>query len=116
MDRVLLMEQIPPARRVIRLFPDYSRDYPLWENSTPTWDVGYTTTPETYGLSKELGEDLAGWQAFFEEHADPLKGWDTEANLQKWLRDGEWLAHRLQEEVQEFANVQREFGPWRDRL
>lgn len=49
------MEQTPPQRRVIRLFPDYSRDYPLWENSTATWDVGYTTTPETYGLSQELG-------------------------------------------------------------
>ena len=36
------MEQTPPQRRVIRLFPDYSRDYPLWENSTATWDVGAT--------------------------------------------------------------------------
>ena len=57
------MERTPPPRRVIRLFPDYSRDYPLWE---------------------------------------------------KWLRDGEWLARRLQEEVQSFADVQREFGPHRD--
>ena len=69
-----VMEQIPPPRRVIRLFPDYSRDYPLWENSTPTWDVGYTTTPETYGLSAQLREDLAGWQAFWEAHADPFEG------------------------------------------
>jgi hypothetical protein len=81
------MEQVPPPRRVIRLFPDYSRDYPLWENSTPTCDVGYTTTPEAYGLSHELGEDLAAWQAFFEEHANPFDGWDTEENLQKWLSD-----------------------------
>lgn len=110
------MEQIPPQRRVIRLFPDYCRDYPLWENSTPTRDVGYATNPATYGLSQELGEDLAGWQAFFEEHANPFKGWDTDANKQKWLRDGEWLARRLQDEVQSFADVQREFGPWRDRL
>lgn len=108
------MEQIPPTRRQIRLFPDYSRDYPLWENSTPTWDVGYATTPETYGLSHELGQDLAGWQAFFEEHADPFDGWDSDANLQKWLRDGEWLARRLEEEVQDFADVKREFGVWHD--
>ena len=110
------MEQIPPRRRVIRLFPDYSRDYPLWENSTLSWDVGYTTTPETYGLSEELGEDLAAWQAFFEEQANPFEGWDSDANLQKWLSDGEALAVRLQHEVQSFADVQREFGPWRDRL
>jgi hypothetical protein len=110
------MEQVPPPRRVIRLFPDYSRDYPLWENSTPTWDVGYTTTPEAYGLSHELGEDLAAWQAFFEEHVNPFDGWDTDENLQKWLSDGESLALRLQDEVEPFADVQREFGPWRDRL
>ena len=113
---VQFMEQIPPHRRVIRLFPEYSRDYPLWENSTPSWDVGYTTTPETYGLSRQLGEDLAAWQAFFEEHANPFEGWDSDANLQKWLSDGESIAVRLQDEVQSFADVQREFGPWRNRL
>jgi hypothetical protein len=113
-DTVQFMEQIPPPRRVIRLFPDYSRDYPLWENSTSTWDVGYTTTPETYGLSEQLGADLADWQAFWEAHADPFDGWDSDENQQTWLRDGEWLARRLQEEVQSFADVQREFGPHRD--
>jgi len=61
------------------------------------------------------GDDLAAWQAFFEEHANPFAGWDSEANLQKWLSDGEAIAVRLQDEVQSFADVQREFGPWRDR-
>ena len=55
---------------------------------------GYKTTPETYGLSQELGDDLAAWQAFFEEHANPFEGWDTDANLKKWLSDGESLALR----------------------
>lgn len=104
------MPQVPPKRRVIRLFTDYGRRYPLWENSTQTWDVGYTTTPAMYGLSLELAEDLEGWQSFFETQADPFDGWDSERNLQSWLRDGEWLARRLQEEVQAFADVEREFG------
>jgi hypothetical protein len=30
------------------------------------------------------------------------------------LRDGEWLARRLEEEVQDFADVKREFGVWHD--
>lgn len=107
------MDQIPPARRVIRLFPDYSRTYPLWETSTPTWDVGYTTTPETYGLSRELGEDLAGWQAFFETHHHHSDGWDTADNRRRWLRDGEWLTQRLRAEVDHFADVEPEFGPHR---
>ena len=41
------------------------------------------------------------------------QGWDSDANLQKWLSDGEAIAVRLQDEVQSFADVQREFGPWR---
>ncbi|MGL3151679.1 hypothetical protein ACSS7Z_15125 [Microbacterium sp. A82] len=95
---------------MIRLFPDYGRRYPLWENSTPTWDAGYTTTPETYGLSPELAQDLEGWQALWETHCDPLEGWNSEANAQKWLRDGRWLADRLQDEVASFADVKVEFG------
>lgn len=110
------MKQIPPSRRVIRMFPDYSRDYPLWENSTPTWDVGYTTSPETYGLSEQLGADLAAWQAFFEDHLDPFDGWDNEANFQSWLAEGDVLATRLQHEVRHFADVRPEFRPEHDRL
>jgi hypothetical protein len=97
------------------MFPDYGRRYPLWENSTPIWDVGYATTPDTYGLSPKLAEDLEGWQAFWEQHDDHFEGWDDDANLQKWLRDGEWLAQRLQDEVQSFADVKREFGPRSER-
>lgn len=105
------MNQVPPRRRIIRVFPDYGRDFPLWENSTATWDVGYTTTPDTYGLSTELSHDLAGWQAFWETHADPFNGWDTDASREKWLRDGDWLVTRLRREVAEFADVQAEFRP-----
>ncbi|MFG6504563.1 hypothetical protein [Microbacterium sp. P05] len=109
------MPQLPPERREIRMFPDYGRRYPLWGNSTPTWDVGYTTSSETYGLSDELAEDLEGWQSYFEAHANPFEGWDSDTNLGKWLRDGEWLAKRLQDEVQSFADVKREFGPRSER-
>ncbi|MDQ4138556.1 MAG: hypothetical protein M3116_06900 [Actinomycetota bacterium] len=37
------------APRVIRLFPDYGRDWPLWENGTPERESNYTMTPEDYG-------------------------------------------------------------------
>lgn len=107
------MEQIPPIPRVIRLFPDYSRTYPLWENSTPTWDVGYTTAPETCGLSKELGEDLASWQTFFETHCNPFEGWDSLENRRRWHQDGERLTQRLRAEVGHFADVKPEFGDYR---
>jgi len=102
---------VPPARRVIRLFPDDSRDYPLWESSTLTWDVGYTTTPDEYGLSAELGRALARWQAFWEKHADPFTGWDAEEHREQWVREGRELTTRLADEVAAFADVRPEFEP-----
>ena len=69
---MLLSERDAP-RRVIRLFPDYARDWPLWENSTPTWDVGYTTNPEMYGLPGELARDMASWNALWESRFDPFE-------------------------------------------
>ena len=104
------MEQVPPPRRVIRLFPDYSRDWPLWENSTPTWDVGYTTTPETYGLTEELTAHIDAWNRFWEANFDHPKGWDSSEARERWGADGEEIARRLREEVAAFADVQYE--PW----
>jgi len=104
------MSRLPPARRVIRLFPDYSRDWPLWENSTPTWDVGYTTTPEMYGLSEALSGDITSWNTFWETHFNPENGWDTEAAAERWRVEGDAIAARLQGEVAAFADVQYE--PW----
>lgn len=92
------------------MFPDYGRDYPLWENSTPTWDVGYTTTPADYGLSEDLGEELARWQAFWEERVNVSEGNDAGEDVRKWERWGEQLARRLATEVAEFADVKVEFG------
>ena len=99
-----------PARRVIRLFPDYGRDWPLWENSTPTWDVGYTTTPETYGLSEGLTRDIAEWNGLWEQHFDAFNGWDSESARERWREEGESIAARLRSEVEVFADVQYE--PW----
>lgn len=97
-------------RRVIRLFPDYGRDWPLWEDSTPTRDVGYTTDPEMYGLSEQLSRDLARWNAFWERHFDPIEGWDSHDSRERWRRDGEQIVSYLRHEVASFADVHYE--PW----
>src|SRR5690625_5680696 len=89
------MVNIPPARRVIRLFPDYSRDWPLWENSTPTWDVGYTTTPDIYGLSEDLTRDMAAWNTLWEENFVAEVGWTSDDARAQWQRDGLAIAERL---------------------
>jgi hypothetical protein len=105
----------PPRRRVIRLSPDYGRDWPLWESSTEAWDVGYTTTPETYGLSDELTRDLAAWNAFWKSHFDPFDGWDSEDHRDHWRAAGEGIVARLRREVAGFADVQYEPWPLGDR-
>lgn len=104
------MKPVLPARRQIRLFPEYSRDWPLWENSTPTRDVGYATTPSMYGLSTELTHDMAVWNALWDEDFDPFDGWKTDAARERWRNDGLDIAARLRAEVAEFADVKYE--PW----
>lgn len=95
---------------MIRLFPDYGRDWPLWEESTPTWDVGYTTTPDMYGLSEELTRDIADWNALWEVHFDPFDGWKDDAARENWRKDGVGIAARLRLEVLDFADVK--YDPW----
>ncbi|GAA2045690.1 hypothetical protein GCM10009720_28180 [Yaniella flava] len=99
-----------PERRVIRLCPDYGRDWPLWESSTPTRAVGYTTDPEIYDLSEQLSQDMARWNAFWEQHFDPFEGWDDHESRERWRREGERIAACLCREVVLFADVQYE--PW----
>jgi hypothetical protein len=110
MSDSMLPQMRPPERRTIRLFPDYSRDWPLWENSTPTWDVGYATTPDHYGLSKTLSRSLGLWNSFWEAHFDPFDGWDALESRNWWKAEGERLHILLSAEVASFADVSYE--PW----
>lgn len=108
----------PPERRQIRLFPDYGRDYPLWENTvfedTPegprvVWDAGYATHPAMYGLSTELSTRLRAWQQFWEDHDVDFNRWDSAENEKAWLDEGEEIARDLATEVSDFADVLPEF-------
>ncbi|WP_440713354.1 hypothetical protein [Gordonia sp. FQ] len=96
---------MPPARRVIRLFPDWGRDYPLWENSAGAWDVGYTTGPDTYFLSPELAGRLAAWQRDWEGIFDEDREPDPRASA-RWRTEGDELALLLADEVAEYADVE----------
>jgi hypothetical protein len=92
---------------LIRLFPDYGRDWPLWENSTPERQTDYTTTPEDYGLSPELTGRLAAWNRFWETHSG-ADGWDDDASEAQWRLEGERIAAQLRREVAGFADVSYE--------
>ncbi|MFT3663265.1 MAG: hypothetical protein QM809_18440 [Gordonia sp. (in: high G+C Gram-positive bacteria)] len=96
----------PPARRVVRLFPDYMRDYPLWESSTSTWNVGYTTGPELYGLSEELSGRLAAWQHEWETSICGLDREPSPEAVARWRAEGAELARLLGEAVADYADVE----------
>lgn len=108
----------PPERRQIRLFADYGRDYPLWENTvvedTPEgprviWTTGNLPSAETYGLSTELSKRLRSWQQFWGDHNVEFCSWDSAENEKAWLDEGEEIARDLATEVSDFADVLPEF-------
>ncbi|MGP9722970.1 hypothetical protein ACT3SZ_03005 [Corynebacterium sp. AOP40-9SA-29] len=108
----------PPERRQIRLFPDYGRDYPLWENTvfedTPEgprviWAIGNLPSAETYGLSTELSTRLRSWQQFWGDHTVEFGSWDSAENEKAWLDEGEEIARDLATEVSDFADVLPQF-------
>lgn len=96
---------IPPARRTIQLYPGHRFDWPLWESATPDWDVGYTTDPSTYFLSKDLTERIAVWHRWWlaelsDVHEDP-----TADEYARWVEEGHAIAAALAVEVGEYADV-----------
>ena len=48
------------------------------------------------------------WQKHWAEHLEPTEGWDTAANRDTWLADGERIAADLAAEVADFADVSYE--------
>lgn len=96
---------LPPVRRTVRLFPDYGRDYPLWESATDTWDVGITTGPDTYDLSAGLALRLQAWQREWESVVCELHEPAPPGAAAQWRAEGAELARLLAAEIGEFADV-----------
>ena len=95
-----------PARRVIRLFPDYGHRWPLWENSTPGHPSKYTMEPDDFGLSETLTDRLrASYDAW---HAETLyeNDWRSRAKERAWKAEGASIAQQLRSEVKAFADVE----------
>lgn len=90
---------LPDGRRVIRLFPDWGREWPLWES----FSESYTLSAEDLGLSPGLASDLRSWNAEWQDRSetDPLPpGWKTL---------GRDLHMRLQSELGSTAEVRPDF-------
>ncbi|UFU03876.1 hypothetical protein LQF12_04505 [Ruania suaedae] len=92
---------LPDGRRVIRLFPEWGVDWPLWESFTEK----YTLTAADLGLSPGLAGDLHAWNARW-QHRNPE---DDRPTPDEWTHAGHHLHARLQEELAAVAEVRPEF-------
>ncbi|MDJ0423523.1 hypothetical protein QNA14_13370 [Dietzia kunjamensis] len=90
--------------RIIRFFPDWGRDHPLWESGTDK----YAMDPEDYGLSESLGRRLAEWMRHWESNRIPESGWKSAEAAEESERNGDALVADLRIEVAGFAEVHDE--------
>ena len=94
------------TRRVIRLFPDYSHRWPLWENSTAERPTNYTMEPADFGLSENLTHRLRTWYDVWDAENLYENGWSSPENETAWKAEGARIAEQLREEVKAFADVE----------
>jgi enoyl-CoA hydratase/carnithine racemase len=97
--------------RVIRLMPEYSVDFPLWESGGER----YLLEPGDLPLSKDLERDLGQWAGFFNRHFDHEQGWNRPDGGADWGRWGDRLAAALRIELAGIAEVTADFWPLADR-
>lgn len=94
------------ARRLIRLSPDFGRDWPLWEDDIEGDILSIFSSPDDYGLSTDLTAQLRAWFDFWLSHYDPNTLWDSSSNHSAWHQDGRRIAAAMRREVQGFADVE----------
>lgn len=80
-------------KREIRMFCDYSAEWPVWAEDG-------LTSPERLGLSPALAEKLRVWNEYFQANAH----WDKNYLVSKesdalWAAEGRRLAEHLQREL-----------------
>lgn len=97
-----------PARRVIRLFPDYGHRWPLWENSTSEHATNYAMKPADFGLSRTLTDRLRAWYDAWDAENLYENSWSSLANERAWKAERARIAERLRAEVEAFADVEHD--------
>lgn len=90
---------LPDGRRVIRLFPDWGREWPFWES----FSEGYTLDAEDLPLSDELAGEIYAWNAAWQDRAE------TDPLPDGWIEHGRHLHARMQTELDTIAEVRPGF-------
>lgn len=94
------------ARRQVKLFADFGRDWPLWEDDLAHDEVNICSSPADYGLSEILTSEMRSWFDFWKAHYDANTLWDTSANHAEWWSRGRVIAAALREELRDIADVE----------
>jgi hypothetical protein len=68
----------------VRLMPEYTVELPLW--GCEWWHLG---------LDPRLLDDLADWQAYFDQHFDHMHGWNEASARDEWAAQATHLTDRL---------------------
>lgn len=84
--------------RVIRIFPEYGTDWPLWG------DTGQLDEDEIV-LSDALRSRVRSWAQFWLTHFHHDEGWDSPARAESWRREGDQVVALLRRELSGTADV-----------
>ncbi len=101
---------LPTGERLIRFFPEWGTDLPLWESFTENYPVERSALP----LPATLEIDLAAWNERWQDMANTLEPDITAAPWwPEWEREGVRLVALLQRALDGIAEVRPEFfGGW----
>ncbi|HTN58120.1 MAG TPA: hypothetical protein VL043_07625 [Protaetiibacter sp.] len=99
-------------RRIIRVFPDYGHDWPLWESATEWRHSPIAMEPSDYGFSGELAALLHTWHHVWEQHFHYDTGWDAPEHERQWTELGDRAVSALRDEVRDWADIEYDGKPY----
>jgi hypothetical protein len=95
---------LPTGERLIRFFPEWGADLPLWESFTENYPVKRSALP----LPATLEIDLAAWNMRWQELSGTREP-GLEARWHEWEREGVRLRAHLQSALDGIAELRPEF-------
>ena len=108
-ERLALERIVASGRpRMVRLYADFGRDWPLWEDELDGDEVNICTAPADYGLDGDLTEEIHQWYVYWQWHYDPDTLWDGDAGRADWLTRAKSIARRIRETLPPGSTVGHE--------
>ncbi|GAA3830176.1 hypothetical protein KACC15558_07430 [Brevibacterium ammoniilyticum] len=81
--------------RVIRFFPDWGREEPLWEEGA----YEYALRVSDLNISSDLKRGLLNYMTFWTEHFDVDTEWDSKLAEREFSDEGDRLISELKKQL-----------------